>query len=122
MSEVIDEARWFLPRDVGQPDRDPDIEFIMAGWPFVAATAWQEYRQHGRGTVMVDEDRNVTYLPGSPCPCHKHLVDSYDPEQHAVVALHSGDTIRSIHIVTGWPAPPDAYRITPGERLRLTAH
>ena len=71
---------------------------------------------------MVDENGALEFLPGSPCECHQKFADNYNPEEQAVVALHEDKNIRSIHIVAGWPAPPDAARIIPAERLRLTAH
>jgi hypothetical protein len=122
MNYDTSEKYWLLPDDVGMPDGDEDGAFIMEAWPMIAATAWQEYQRQGRGTVMIDARGESVFCPGSPCECHQCLVDIYDPEHEVVVALHNGDTIRKIAVVAGWPAPPDAYRITPGQRLRLTAH
>ncbi len=120
MNNVANDNGWLLPAD--GCNADPEIEQIMADWPVIAAVAWQEYRSRGRGTVMIDEERAAAYYPGSPCSCHQHLIDTYDPEEQVVVALHDGDVLQSIHVVAGWPAPPDASRITPGARLCLTAH
>ena len=122
MNGLASAGIWCLPDDFLGGGANPDLEFIMDGWPIIAAVAWQGYREHGRGTVMLDEDRCVQYSPGSPCPCHQQLVDHYAPERQVVVALHRGETIGGIHVVAGWPAPPDAYRMTPAERLHLTAH
>jgi hypothetical protein len=115
------EGSWCLPESIPAVSENPHLEFIMDGWPIIAAVAWQGYRESGRGMVTLDEDRCVQYSPGSLCLCHQQLVDHYAPEHQVVVALQRGD-LMSIHIVAGWPAPPDAYRITPAERLHLTAH
>lgn len=122
MNGPASEERWCLPDDLPAVHANPDLEFIMRDWPVIAAVAWQGYREQGRGTVMLDEDRCVQYVAGSPCPRHQQLVDHYVPEEQVVVALHRGETIESVHVVAGWPAPPDAYRMTPAERLQLTAH
>jgi hypothetical protein len=116
------ETYWLLPDDIGVPDGDAEGALIMGMWPVIAATAWQEYQRQGRGTVMIDAQGATVFQPGSPCECHHCLVDTYDPEQQVVVALHDAATLRKVAVVAGWPPPPDAYRITPGERLRLTAH
>jgi hypothetical protein len=86
---------------------------ILANWVFVAAIAWEGSRRQGRGTVVVEEGL-ASYCPGSICECHRDLVEAYDPDSEAVVALVSRETIRAIHVVTGWPAPPDAALITQG--------
>lgn len=122
MHVALNEGCWCLRDDLAEVVANPELEFIMARWPVVAAVAWQGYPEHGRGTVMLDKDGCVTYYPGVPCACHQCLVESYAPEQQVVTALHDGSTICSIHVVAGWPAPPDAYATTPAERLHLTAH
>lgn len=122
MNDVTNAQCWLLPDAASVPDGDEGAALIMGGWPVIAAVAWAEYRMQGRGTVMLDAEGAAAYHAGSPCECHQHLVDTYDPEQQVVVALHDGTKLRSITVVAGWPAPPDAYRITPGERLHLTAH
>lgn len=116
------ELDWMLPDDLAAPTRSPAFETALAAWPLVAALAWQGYCDRGRGTVMLDEEGQLAYHPGSPCECHQADVELYDPKRQAVVALHKGTRIDSVLVVAGWPAPPDAYRITPAERLRLTAH
>ena len=122
MNYDTSEKYWLLPDDAGVPDGDEQGAFIMSGWPVIAALAWQQYQAQGRGTVMIDADGDAAYLQGSPCDCHRHLVDKYDPDREVVVGLHDGNMLRTITVVAGWPGPPDAYRVTPGERLRLTAH
>ena len=122
MKETANQDSWCLPENVVEVHANPALGYIMARWPVIGAVAWQGYQEHGRGTVLLDDDGCVNYCSGSPCSCHQQVADTYDPEQQAVVALHRGETIDSVHVVTGWPAPPDAYRITPGERLHLTAH
>ncbi len=58
---------WLLPDDVGVPEGDAEGALIMGMWPVIAATAWQEYRQQGRGTVVIDEQGGPVFQPGSPC-------------------------------------------------------
>ena len=65
------ERTWCLPDDLPAVSANPDPEFIMDGWPIIAAVAWQGYQEHGHGTVMLDADGCGQYLPGSPCPCHQ---------------------------------------------------
>lgn len=122
MKETANQDSWCLPENVVELPTNPALGYIMARWPAVVAVAWQGYQEHGRGTVLLDDEGCITYRPGSACPCHQHAADSYDPKQQVVVALHHGETVDAVHVVAGWPAPPDAYRITPGERLHLTAH
>ena len=110
-------GRWLLPADLANPTPNPEIELIMAGWAAIAAAAWEGFQKYGRGMVLIDGEELVAYLSGPPCTCCRHLVDTYNPEQQAVVTVSTGAT----HIVAGWPAPPDAFRITPAERQRLTA-
>ena len=71
---------------------------------------------------MLDEQGRLSYHAGAPCECHRTDVETYHPERQAVVALHDGEAICQVLVLAGWPAPPDAHRITPGERLRLTEH
>jgi len=42
-----------------------------------------------------------------------------DPEREVVVALCDGELVRDVIVVAGWPAPPDAARLTPGDRWLL---
>ena len=121
MNEIESENCWSLPKEHDEKP-DPGETAILANWPMVAAVAWEGYQEHGRGTVIVDENGALEFLPGSPCECHQKFADNDDPEEQAVVALHEDKDIRSVQIVAGWPAPPDAVMITPAERLRLTAH
>ena len=84
MSGSTSEGTWCLPDDLPAVSANPDLEFIMDGWPIVAAVAWHGYQERGRGTVMLDEDRCVGYLPGAPCDCHQVLVDHYLPVKQVV--------------------------------------
>ena len=105
-----------------QPD-DIQLILIMLRWASIAALAWGGYVKHGRGMAMMDiDDGGVGYHPGSACECHREMVDRYDPEREVVVGVYREDDILNVYVVAGWPAPPDAYLITPAERLRLTAH
>ena len=113
MNDQPNAEQWMLPDDLAAPERNPAFESTMAGWPMVAAVAWGGYHAHGRGAVMVDEEGRLTYHAGPPCECHRIDVEIYDPERQAVVALHDGDAICQILVLAGWPAPPDAHRITP---------
>lgn len=120
MIEVAREHRWRLPEDAADTEAD-ERSLLVGNWLFLAAIAWAGYCSEGRGTVLVSED-GTAYRPGAPCDCHAELVTAYDPEREAVVAIVEDAGIRAIHVVTGWPAPPDAVRVTPAERCRLTAH
>jgi hypothetical protein len=120
MFEVPNHDRWRLPDGTPQP-HDSAMEEILANWMLVAAIAWDGNRQEGRGTVIVDE-QGARYRSGSICECHRNLVEEYDPASQAVVALIEQGSIRAVHVVAGWPAPPDAALVTPAERFRLTAH
>jgi|MudIll2142460700_1097286.scaffolds.fasta_scaffold306699_1 hypothetical protein len=114
-------ASWLLPEH-DQPE-NIHLILIMLRWAFIAALAWGEYVKHGRGMAMMHiDDGGVGYCPGSPCECHREMVDRYDPEREVVVGVYREDDILNVYIVSGWPAPPDAYLITPAERFRLTAH
>lgn len=121
MTEIEQDYRWRLPDDRPSVPETPS-DGILRDWLFLAAIAWAGYQEHGRGTVVADEEGRSCFRPGSICPCHEELVADYDPERQAVVALLQGDEILSIHVVAGWPAPPDAALVTPGERFKLTAH
>jgi len=115
-------ASWLLPEH-DQPE-DIFLILIMLRWAFIAALAWGEYLRHERGMAMMDvNDGGVGYHPGPVRECHRELVDQYDPEREVVVGVYrEDDDILNVYIVAGWPAPPDAYLITPAERFKLTAH
>ncbi len=122
MGNVSQRETWCLPENVAEVRASSELGYIMQRWPAVAAVGWQGFLEHGRGTVMLDDEGCVKFIAGSPCECCKEAVESYDPESQIVVALHCDHEIDAVHSVAGWPAPPDAYRITPGERFRLTSH
>ena len=114
-------ASWLLPEH-DQPD-NIQLILIMLRWAFIAALAWGEYVRHWRGMVMMDiDDGGVGYHPGSACECHREMFHRYDPEREVVVGVYREDDILNVYVVSAWPAPLDAYLITPAERLRLTAH
>jgi hypothetical protein len=121
MNDFTSERGRPVPEDAAL---ELDGELVNEGWPVIAAVAWQGYLTEGRGVVMIDYERRAAYCRGALGECDRYLVDTYDPELEVVVAVVDCDEMctRSIHLIAGWPAPPDAFRITPAERSRLTAH
>jgi hypothetical protein len=119
MHNIPSEERWLLPSDVSAKPQHPGVPLAMRAWPLIAAAAWEAYRETGRGAVMLDAEGRFGYQPGSPCPCHHEAVAAYDPEREVVVALCDGELVRDVIVVAGWPAPPDAARLTPGDRWLL---
>jgi len=118
--ELLYAEGWCYPDDIPKVQKDADLRFIMARWPAIAALAWQSFLKYGRGTIMLDTAGELHFLVGAPCECHQDRPGKYDPTTEVVVALYRETVIRVIHTVAGWPAPPDAFKITPMERLRLT--
>jgi len=123
MQDMSPVRNWLLPTDLTDQASDEDFEPVMAIWPVVAALAWEAQLEHGRGVVVVDDERGVlTFQSGAPCACHDALVAAYNPEREVVVALVCEREHPVFRVLAGWPAPPDAFRITPGARWQLTAH
>ena len=91
--------------------RDTFLDLLLEHWPQIAATAWEGWLVHGRGTVTIENGSVppvLAYRPGSPCPCHASQVEAYDPERQAVVAVVQDDgTVAWIETLGGEPRPAD---------------
>jgi hypothetical protein len=106
---------------------DDPLDLVLRSWSELAATAWEGYLTLGRGWVHVipaGENISATYFPGPPCPCHPETVREYDPETQAVIAVQSGDAEEdfALHVLGGWPAPPEAFATVPAEALGEVVH
>ena len=105
--------------------RDTFLDLLLEHWPRIAATAWDGWLVHGRGTVT-NEDGSVppalAYRPGSPCPCHADQVEAYDPEREVVVAaIDTGGQVPWIHTLSGEPRPADTD-LLPAASSGATVH
>lgn len=91
--------------------RDDLLDALLDDWPQIAATAWDGFRAHGRGTVTITPGTapTIAYHPGPPCDCHGDAVAAYDPESQAVVAVvRDEEEVVWMETLSGWPNPPDA--------------
>ena len=105
--------------------RDAFIDLLLEHWPRIASVAWDGWLVHGRGTVTI-EDGSVppvlAYRPGAPCPCHASLVEAYDPEREAVVAVVApGGQVPWMYTLSGEPRPADTD-LLPAASSGATVH
>jgi|SRR5215475_7776592 len=96
---------------VPEGTRDTFLDLLLEHWPRIAATAWDGWLVHGRGTVTT-ENGSVppvpAYRPGAPRPCHASQVEAYDPEREGVVAVvELGGQVPWIYTLSGEPRPAD---------------
>jgi hypothetical protein len=102
------------PEGITEGTRDRGLDLFLEHWPRIAATAWGGYVAHGRGAVLMRRNApaapRVEYHAGAPCECHDGLVNEYDPDREAVVAVVKGRR-RVVWIATlgGYPSPKDAW-------------
>ena len=94
---------------VPEGTRDTFLDLLLEHWPRIAATAWDGWLVHGRGTVTIENGSVppvLAYRPGAPCPCCAGRVEAYDPERQAVVAV-VGDhgAVAWIETLGGEPQP-----------------
>jgi hypothetical protein len=110
--------------DVPESAEHVDLDAITRHWRFLAAVAWDGFLAVGRGAVCVEVNADgwtATYRAGAPCVCHEELVDGYDPEKIAIIAvLREGEL--NLYAVDGWPCPPEAYEQAPADMLQRTVH
>lgn len=107
----------------------------------VAAEGWKQYREHGRGTLVVDQDQWLevlrsdledksfpcSYLSGEAAtqtmefgPFRRgfhQLLEDYDPNREVVLSVHHhpGDMV-SCYLFASDPTPKECY-----ERLKASA-
>ncbi len=82
------------PEGITEGTRDRGLDLFLEHWPRIAATAWGGYVAHGRGAVLMRRKAPAAptfeYQAGAPCGCHDGLVNDYDPDREAVVAVVKG--------------------------------
>lgn len=125
----------FNPQDLptGDESRESHLEFIRINWPVAAAIAWQQYRQQGRGCIVIDvtqakepppgESHLFGETPGRYVPYKvvrasddadvQRMVKSYNPRQEVVfVFLRTDGGVSSYRLhIHGQPSPPEAYEM-----------
>jgi len=98
-------------------------EFAERHWTLAARHAWQMYQERGRGAVVwrVKREEQGRKLPlnyltfrgskedvmGTELEIVRHLIDSYDPEKQAVLAINFEDGTTVIDVYEKEPSPPD---------------
>ncbi len=123
----------FGPEDLptGPESRESHLEFIRINWPVAAAFAWQQYREQGRGCIVIDVTKakdpplGESHLFGEilgayvPYPIVrvtgdadvKRMVRDYDPRLEVVfvfLRVDGGVSSYRLHI-RNQPSPPEAY-------------
>lgn len=99
-------------------------EFAERHWKLAARHAWRMYHERGRGAVVwrsnVDGKRSrklpLNYLTfrgpkeevmGTELEIVRHLIDTYDPEKEAVLAINFRDGTTVVDVYEKEPPPPD---------------
>lgn len=116
----------------GRRRRGEHRAFIAGHWPSLAAAAYEGYRRHGAGAVVLwrggaparvrarpFEPERLFYttqihaLPGPPGAdfdgWEARQVETYDPDAAAVVVIVEGGALAGYH-ASGPPPPPEALR------------
>jgi len=110
---------------VPEGTRNTFLDLLLEHWPRIAATAWEGWLVHGRGTVTIENGSIppvLAYRSGSPCPCHASEVEAYDPEREAVVAVvDTGGQVPWIYRLSGEPRPADTD-LLPAASSGATVH
>jgi len=98
--------------------------FAERHWNLAARHAWRMYNERGRGAVVfrsnADGERGrklpLNYLTfkaskeetmGTQLEIVRHLIDTYDPEKEAVLAINFRDGTTVVDVYKKEPAPPD---------------
>jgi hypothetical protein len=102
-------------------------EYIFSNWPNLASLAYAAHLQKGRGILYIDftgrltEDKNLvgmTYFNTADVLKHwgmwpdesaRHFVETYDPDNEAVLLLHLKDGGEVCHTFRGEMTPRAAY-------------
>lgn len=104
----------------------PEIDLIVEHWICIAAMAWSGLMIHGPGAVVLtinDGTAQPSYRPGSPCPCHPIVAETYDPRQQVVVVVVHGEARPTTPLIlSGWPAPPDAHELATADVMGEVVH
>ena len=123
----------FRPEDLptGYESQESHAEFTRINWPAAAAFAWQQYREQGRGCLVIDaakakdpppgESHLFGETPGAYVPYRvvratgdddvKRMVKEYDPRLEVVFVLlrqDGGASSYRLHI-RNRETPPEAY-------------
>ena len=124
MTEIDTEVAEQLAA-IPEGTRDTFLDLLLEHWPRIAATAWEGWLVHGRGTVTIENGSippALAYRPGSPCPCHADQVEAYDPEREVVVAvIQPGGEFPWIQTLSGVPRPADTDSL-PADCSGATVH
>jgi hypothetical protein len=124
-------------RDIPKEQRTKAHTLVIEGnWAKIAGIAWAEYRERGRGAVVIQEDDfldvpnglmtvfRINYIS----PLRKkvfqaifsekdmHTLQTYDPETQVMVMVMRGDCRLATYIAQGEPDPPIAYDLRMSER------
>ena len=101
-----------------------DIAYIRRHWTALAATAWQGYILHGRGSMLIDmspgQESRVSYctrLKPKNAPGHGWLsaetatqIRQYDPRCEMIcIILHDDTTVTTYRVCAAVLPPPEAY-------------
>src|SRR4051812_15541500 len=121
MDDAVPERESGIVAGIPEGAREPVLDALLYGWARLASFAWDSYRQHGRGAVLVAPGRDrlkLTYLSASSCLAPDGLLEIYDPDTQVVVAIsHSSHHTSWIGPVSGWPSPVDAWHTVPAATL-----
>ncbi len=103
---------------------ETDIAYIRRHWTALAATAWQGYIRHGRGSLLIDmSSRRAPYVsyctrlrpksaqePGWLSPATAAQIRQYDPRREVMcIVLHDDATLTTYRMGAAALPPPDAY-------------
>ena len=105
--------RFAVPRGA----RNAFTDLLLEHWPRIASVAWDGWLAHGRGTVTIEDGLVplvLAYRRGAPCPCCAGVVEAYDPETQAVVAVvRNGGRVGWLQTLGGEPTPAASEAFPP---------
>lgn len=92
----------------------PDqLDPILFEWVRIGSVAWSGHLSSGRGVVLVtvtEEGAWFDYWAGIPCSCHARWVETYCPEEEAIVLVRRGEK-ESIYRIKALPPPREAWKL-----------
>jgi len=103
---------------------DRKLDPVLRDWIRIGSLAWSGHCAKGRGLVFVtitEDGAEYRYWAGTPCDCHAHWVDEYDPEQEAIVLVCRGEK-ESIYRIKASPSPREAWAIDVSPQDRELPH